>query len=191
MTSTVFYQDLLARLAVDLVAMVVLIGVLFFRIHRRIDLVAVYIACNVGLFSVLTVLATSQLSSAIGFGLFGVLSIIRLRSSEYDHIQISYFFMALATALVTAIDTHPIELSMVLVALLTVTMAVVDSNKLRHDAQDVLLTLDRVFNNAQDLHAHIEIVVGGRVISAKLRQVNYVAETTQVVVVFRPNIPTG
>ena len=92
MDYSILYWDIAERLAVDFVGINLMILGIYFRNYRRRDLAAVFITANLGLFSVLTVLATSTLSAAVGFGLFGVLSIIRLRSREFEHIEIAYFF---------------------------------------------------------------------------------------------------
>ena len=102
--------DGLLRGCLDLGTISVLALTLFQRRHQRQDLVAVFVAFNVGLFAVLTFLASSRLSAGVGFGVFGVLSIICLRSETYANIEIAYFFLALATALVNALPGRPLAL---------------------------------------------------------------------------------
>lgn len=187
MGTEVLYQDIAQRLAVDLLAMVVLVGVLFYRNYRRIDFVAVFMACNVGLFSVLTVLATSEISAAIGFGLFGVLSIIRLRSSEYNNIHIAYFFISIAIALVTSLETHPVEMSLALVALLVGVVAVLDSNKLRKKTYETDIVLDRVFDTESELRTHLENKLDCVIINMQINSLNYLNETSRVTINYQPN----
>jgi len=186
MDYSIFYWDIAERLAIDFVGINLMILGIYFRNYRRRDLAAVFITANLGLFSVLTVLATSTLSAAVGFGLFGVLSIIRLRSKEFEHIEIAYFFMALTMALITAIDTHPIQLSIALVGMLIIVMMLADSYRARNIHTDVNLTLGAVFESESELIAYIENKLNCKVNVVKTRSINYVSESTSVSVVYKP-----
>ena len=189
MLTEIVYQDIALRLLTDLIGMLVLVGALFYRNYRRIDFVAVFMACNIGLFSVLTVLASSEISAAIGFGLFGVLSIIRLRSSEYNNIHIAYFFISIAIALVTSLETHPLALSIVFVTLLVGVMAVFDAGSLRQQTSESELILDQLFVDQHILKAHLEKTLQCTVIEMQVNAINYLNETTRVTVSYRINKP--
>src|SRR3954470_6004115 len=116
--------DDLSRAGLDVVTLAALVG-LYYRRHRRQDLVAVYVAFNVGLFAILTFLAHSTLSAGVGCGVFGVLSIIRLRSEEYNNVEMAYFFLSLATALVNALPGRPFLMSLAMDIAILMTMLVV------------------------------------------------------------------
>ena len=96
--------SLLARLALDLLAVSALVYGLFLPRHRRVDLVVVYALFNIGLFLALVVISAGEVSMGVGFGLFAVLSIVRLRSEPFSNRELAYFFVALVLALVCAID---------------------------------------------------------------------------------------
>ena len=178
------YLDLLSRLAVDLLGSLLLIAI-YFRNYRRLELAAVFMAANVGLFAVLSVLATSVLSAAVGFGLFGILSIIRLRSETYEHVEIAYCFMALAVSLITAIDTHPVELSIGLVLLLVLVMFIFDNNRFRRAIGHSQITLGRIYSGPAEVKAALAEKLAADVLWFKVTSVNFVNETTSVSVVYR------
>ena len=96
--------SLLARLALDLLAVAALVYGLFLPRHRRMDLVVVYALFNIGLFLALVVISAGEVSMGVGFGLFAVLSIVRLRSEPFSNRELAYFFVAIVLALVCAID---------------------------------------------------------------------------------------
>ena len=91
-----------AHLAIDVVAIGVLLYFIYYRRHRRRDLLMACISFNVALFLVVTVLAhgPTEVGVAAGIGLFGAVSLIRLRSEELSYIEVAYFFSALALALI-------------------------------------------------------------------------------------------
>ena len=93
-------MSLLAGLASDLAAIVLLAyGVYFRRYHRR-DLLLAYVALNVGVLAVTVLLTGAQDGIGLGLGLFGILSIIRLRSDQITQEEVAYYFVALALGLV-------------------------------------------------------------------------------------------
>lgn len=175
----------LPRLALDVVAISILLFGLFHRNYRRPDLAAVYLACNVGLFSVLTVLSFSPLSSAVGFALFGVLSIIRLRSFEYGHIQIAYFFISLSIALICAIDLVGLSLPATLVGFVLLAMALVDSKKFRNTSENAVIVLDTAIPDPVKLSTHLSQLLDAEIIHMKIAGVNLLQETTTVDVTYR------
>lgn len=175
------------RALIDLASIAILLLVLFYRNHKRADLVAVYLACNIGLFSVLTVLSFSPLSSSIGFALFGVLSIIRLRSVQFETIEIAYFFIALALALTSAIDLNSVKLPMALNALMLAVMAVVDLKSFRGRGVHTEMIIDLVITDAHELKNYLEQTRHLNVLKCEIRMINYLQETTLASVVLRPS----
>ena len=175
----------LYRFCLDLVT-IGAISTMFLHRHRRSDLFAVYVAFNVGLFAVLTFLSNDSLSAGVGFGVFGVLSIIRLRSEAYANIEIAYFFLALATALVNALPGRPLSLSVALDVALFLTLYFVDSPALAAAATSTLVVLDRVHPTTDALQADLAARMGVEVLDSKVLEVDYVRETTRLEVRHRP-----
>ncbi len=182
----------LLRLCLDLATISVLALALFQRRHSRHDLVAVYVSFNVGLFAVLTFLSSSQISAGVGFGVFGVLSIIRLRSETYANVEIAYFFMSLATALVNALPGRPLALSVGLDAAILLTLYFVDSPSLREATFTSLVVLDRVHVGDEALHRDLSARLAADVLGTKVLEVDYVRETMRVEVRHRRvPVPVG
>lgn len=184
-TSGPDFAIILPRLALDLVSISILLFGLYIRTHKRHDIAVVYLACNVGLFSVLTILSFSPLSSSIGFALFGVLSIIRLRSFEYTHQEIAYFFVALSIALVSAIDLESLALPGLLIALLLILVGVADISADRHPVISMVVILDRCHTDETVLQEHLTKLVPGEVVSYSVVAKNALQETTTVNVLYR------
>lgn len=177
--------DGLYRFCLDL-GTITAIGAMFLRRHTRPDLFAVYVSFNIGLFAVLTLLSNDSLSAGVGFGVFGVLSIIRLRSEAYANIEIAYFFLALAAALVNALPGRLLALSMALDAAVFLTLYFVDSPVLSNAATTSLVVLDRVHASGDALQADLRHRMATEVLSTKVLEVDYVRETTRVEVRHRP-----
>lgn len=178
--------DALPRLAIDLVALAALTGGLFQPRHRRMDLVVVYVLFNVGLFLVLLVLVGAHVSLGVGIGLFAVLSIVRLRSEPYAHRELAYFFVALALALVCAVDLGDLAVTAALATLLLVAAWAVDHPRLGTASQRTEVTLELVLTDPAALRARLEERLRARVLAVAVLEVDWVRETTRVEVRHQP-----
>jgi hypothetical protein len=174
--------EVLIRLAIDLLAIAVLAYGLYYRRHRRRDMFVVLVLFNVGLFVALQAIVGGEISVAVGFGLFAVLSIVRLRSEQFDFDEMGYFFLALVLALVSGLEGGGAALSAILTAVLLLVALVVDHPRLVRPTRRTELVLERVFPDEDVLVRHVEQRLGARVAELSVREIDYVRETTRVVV---------
>ncbi|MCM0620643.1 DUF4956 domain-containing protein [Nocardioides bruguierae] len=178
----------LPMLAIDLVAVLALVGLFLLR-HRRPELAGAYLAVNVGVLAVTAVLADSTVGAGLGLGLFGVLSIIRLRSTELAHHEIAYYFAALTLGLVAGVAGTPSVLVVGLMAAVLVALWVGDHPRLAPEARTQEMVLDRAWTDMAGLTAHLEGLLGAEVLDARVTSTNLVNDTTTVTVRHRPAGP--
>jgi Domain of unknown function (DUF4956) len=175
-------------LGIDLVAILLMAYVLYFRRHWRADLLLSYVTLNIGIFVVMSLLSTVRVDIAVGFGLFAILSIIRLRSSAVTQQEVAYYFVALVMGLVNGMDVADRVLVIVLNVLLLVTMAVVDSKPLRDRSRRVDVQLKRVYDSDAALVADLERELGGRVVYHEVTEIDLGRQHTTVDVRYRPGV---
>ena len=171
--------ELAPRLALDLAAICLLAFGLSYRRQRRRDLVVVLTLVNVAVFLVVVVIAGGQLDASVGFGLFAVLSIVRLRSEPFSNAELGYFLIALALALVTAIDIGSLVLAAVLCAVALGAAALFDHPRLLRNSRQVTLTLEATFADHDALRRHVEERLNAEVIDLRICEVDYVREITR------------
>jgi hypothetical protein len=175
--------DLFRDLVLNLVAVVVLAYVIYFRRHRRRDLLLGYVALNVSLFAVAAALASSSpLNLGAAFGLFAVLSIVRLRSDEATQGEIGYTMAVLVLGLLNGLPGLQFEVKVLFAVLIVASMYVVDHPALlpplRH--QRFRVVLDAVYADPAALRAELERRLGGEVKHLIVQEVDYVRETMRV-----------
>lgn len=175
----------LLPIATDLAAVVVLAYVLYFRRHRRRDLMLSYFALNVGVLAVTMALGSVEVSIGLGMGLFGILSIIRLRSDQITQQEIAYYFTALALGLLAGLQPGPAWVAPALTALMLVVTAVVDSPRVASRTRRHTVTVDRAYGDEPRLVAHLERLLGGRVLRVEVLDLDLVRDTTLVDVRYR------
>ncbi|MGP9695394.1 DUF4956 domain-containing protein, partial [Brachybacterium sp. AOP25-B2-12] len=140
---------------------------------------------NVGVLAVSALLSNSAVTAGLGLGLFGVLSIIRLRSDELAQHEIAYYFAVLALGLIGGLGVSPLWLSAAFMALIVVTMAVVDHPSLFAGHRRQVIVVDRAIRDERTLRNHLEDLLGADVTAFTVLRTDLVTDTTTVDVRFR------
>lgn len=164
----------------DLIAILTLTYAVYFRRHRRREMLLAYIGLNVGVLAVTTVLATSTVGAGLGLGLFGVLSIIRLRSSELAQEEVAYYFAALALGLIAGLQPDPVWIAPVFSAALVLVMVLVDSNPVHARYRRQVIALDAVYPDEVQLIARLEELLGARVRTVIVQEIDLVRDMQRV-----------
>jgi hypothetical protein len=181
-------ETFLAHLAIDVVAIAVLLYFVYYKRHRRRDLLMACISFNVALFLVVTVLAhgPTEVGVAAGIGLFGAVSLIRLRSEELSYVEVAYFFSALALALINGFGFDNELTAALLSGILLVTVYAVDRVEPARDLRRIKLVLDSVYDDEALLRAELERRLNADIVEVSVREIDFVRETTQLEARYTP-----
>lgn len=171
-----------AMIAIDVVAVLVLVFALYFPRHGRRDMVVALLGINVGVLAVAKVLSESTVTAGLGLGLFGVLSIIRLRSQELDQEEVVYYFSALALGLLGGITVDPEWLAPSLMAAILAVMFIGDHPRLFAGTRSQIVTLDSAYASESELTARLEQLLDADIRRVKVKRLNLVDDTTVVAV---------
>jgi hypothetical protein len=180
------YGSFATNLGVDLVAILVMTYLLYFRRHWRSDLLLSYLALNMGIFVVMSVLGTVRIDIAVGFGLFAILSIVRLRSSAVTQQEVAYYFVALVLGLINGINVPDRTLLVAMNVLLLAIMLVFDSSLLRERSRRLEVNLKHVYIDEATLTAELERRLGGHVVYQEIERIDLVHDHLTVDVRLRP-----
>jgi hypothetical protein len=174
--------NLLVRATADLLTLLLLVGVLYRPQKSVPSMPLVLCALNIGLFTAVTAFIEvgDVVTGGLGFGLFALLSMLRLRSAAFTIKDVAYTFVVLIVGLVNAL---PIEDWMLIgaanVALILV-MAIADTRRTTKSTQVMRMRLDNVYVDPIVLRAELEHRLPVTIQSMRLRDVDYVRETTDV-----------
>jgi len=175
----------LTYIAMDLVAILVLVFGLYLPRHNRRDLVVAFLGVNVGVMAVSAALRDSAVTAGLGLGLFGVLSIIRLRSDELAQHEVAYYFSALALGLLGGVSVRPVWLSATLMVAILLALWAGDNPRLLSRSRRQLMVLDRAFDQEPAMIAHLEERLGAKVQGVTVQRVDHVNDATWVEVRFQ------
>jgi hypothetical protein len=174
--------DTLGRLGLDVVSMLLLVGWLYRRRIAAPEMALVFTALNVGLFAAVTTIGSGHFPTGIGFGLFGLLSLVRLRSAAFTLKDVAYTFVALVLALVNGLPERNLVLAVCLDALLLGAVWLVDESRTAQPTQSMRMVLDRALTQPAEVRAEVALRLGAAPISVAVEDVDYVRDTTRVVV---------
>ncbi|MEW2400037.1 DUF4956 domain-containing protein [Streptomyces sp. NPDC046862] len=172
--------DLAARVGLDVLAVLVLVGWLYRRRRHMPEMPLTLTALNVGLFAAMTAISAGKFPAGVGFGLFGILSLVRLRSAAFTVRDVAYTFIALVIALVNGLPQRETWVIVFLDILLLATVLVVDDPRSHQPSRTMKITLDRVYGSAEDVRADVAARVGAQPLSVEVEEIDYVRETTRV-----------
>lgn len=142
-------SSFVGRLGLDVVALLLLVGILHRRRSTLPEMALVLTSLNIGLFAAVTVIGTGDFPTGIGFGLFGLLSLVRLRSAAFTLKDVAYTFLALVLALVNGLPERNLGLVLGLNLVVLVAVWVTDDSRRQPPTRRVRVVLDRaVFDEA-------------------------------------------
>jgi len=169
-----------ARLGLDVLSMLVLVGVLYRRRAAAPEMTLVFTALNIGLFAAVSAIGSGDFPTGIGFGLFGLLSLVRLRSAAFTLKDVAYTFVALILALVNGLPERGFALVVALDVVLLVAIWLTDESRLTRPTRIVRLTLDRALTDAEEVGAAVRERTGIEPVGLTVDEVDFVRDTTRV-----------
>jgi hypothetical protein len=172
--------DLIARLGVDVLSLLILVGVLYRRRRSAPAMPLVFAALNMGLFAALTAISAGSFKAGIGFGLFGLLSLVRLRSAAFTLKDVAFTFIALVLALVNGLEQRELLLVGFLSSLLLVVVWIADDSRSEPATRVMRLTLDHLVLDPDQAQRELEDRLSATILNVVIDDVDFVRETTRV-----------
>lgn len=183
--------DTFIRFAINMAGMTTLVFGMYYRRYRDKDLVTAASMFNVFAFGVLTILSSVEFSVAAGFGLFAILALFTLRSEQISKIEITYFFGAIAVAVICSVQGTTLPVVGTVVAAILLGAYVLDHPRLLQSADGVKITLDKIdpdaLSNPERLRCDLSQRLGVEVMSFDIVALDYINDLARINVFFRKN----
>jgi hypothetical protein len=181
--------ELVARFAIDTVAITTLIFGMYYRRYRDKVLATTASMFNIFAFSVLTILSSVEFSIAAGFGLFAILALFSLRSEQIEKIEIAYFFGAIAIAVICSVLGTGLVFVLIIVTFVLASAWVLDHPKILQSASSAKITLDRIdphaLSNPEKMRHELSERLGVEVMNFQIVELNYVNDLARINVFYR------
>lgn len=177
------------RIALDLVAMTLLVFGLYYRRYRDKELVTAAALFNIFIFSVLTILSAVDFSVAAGFGLFAILALFTLRSEPLAKTEMTYFFGSVAIAVICSVQGSPLPFAAAIVTFLLLGAYVIDHPRMLQSVSGVKVALDQIdgelLSDPAAMRANLAARLKVEVLSFQILQLDYINDMVRLNVFFR------
>lgn len=181
--------ELAARFGIDILAMLILVFGLYYRRYRDKELVTAAALFNVFAFGVLTILGAVEFSVAAGFGLFAILALFTLRSEPISKIEITYFFGAIALAVITAVQGTQLPFVGIVAGLVVLGAWIFDHPRILASVDGIKVTLDKIDHDALSdpvrMRADLSKRLGVTVMSYQITALDYISDMARINVFYR------
>lgn len=181
--------ELVARFAIDVVAMLVLLFGMYYRRYHDKELVTAAALFNTFVFAVLTILSSVEFSVAAGFGLFAILALFTLRSEQISKIEITYFFGSVAIAVICSVHGTTIQFVAATAALMLLGAYILDHPRMLRSVDGIRITLDKIDAHALEdpraMRAGLVKRLGVEVTFYQILSFDYVNDTARINVFYR------
>lgn len=181
--------ELLARVAIDLAAMLLLVFGLYYRRYRDKELVTAAALFNVFVFAVLSVLSSVEFGLAAGFGLFAILALFTLRSEPIGKTEITYFFGSVAIAVICSIHGTTLAFVGAVVLIVLLGAYLIDHPRILRSVDGIKVTLDKIDGHALSdptaMRAELSQRLGVEVMSYQITALDYITDMARINVYYR------
>lgn len=92
------------RLLIDIISMLVIVRLIYFRIYRKKDYLFTFFLFNIIIFIITYLLNKVDMSMGAAFGLFAVFSMLRYRTEGISTKDMTYLFIVIAMGLICAVS---------------------------------------------------------------------------------------
>ena len=94
---------MLIRLLIDLSSVLLLVGFIYYPLHRQKDYMFTFFVFNLVIFIICLLLGASRIQMGFAFGLFALFSILRYRTILIPVKEMGYFFVCVAMGIFNAL----------------------------------------------------------------------------------------
>ncbi len=180
---------LLARLGIDLAAMLLLVFGLYYRRYRDKELVTAAALFNVFIFAVLTVLSKVEFGLAAGFGLFAILAMFTLRSEPIGKTEITYFFGSVAIAVICSVQGTTLPFVATVAVVVVLGAWAIDHPRVLQSVDGIRITLDKIEQHALSdptaMRRDLSQRLGVEVMSYQITALDYINDMARLHVFYR------
>lgn len=185
----VAHFDLLARFALNLTSMSVLVFVFYYPRYKHKETAIAAALFNVFAFAVLAILSSVEFSIAAGFGLFAILALFNLRSEQISKTDIAYFFGSISIAVITSVSGTSLGFVLSMLCMVLLAVYIIDHPRILRAASQMRVTLDSIppgfLHHREQLNRELSERLGIQVLSVRIIRVCYVTEVIEAEVDFR------
>jgi len=124
-----FSIDFFVRLAIDVLSMIILIRLIYYKVYGRRDFFFTFFMFNLIIF-IITVLLNSNAGFSLGaaFGLFAIFAMLRYRTEDISARDMTYLFMSITIGLISSINMGTMIEILIINGIILLTAFMIEGN---------------------------------------------------------------
>ncbi|MBD2703041.1 DUF4956 domain-containing protein [Spirosoma sp. BT702] len=186
-----FSTDFLVRIALDVLAVGLLIRLVYYRIYRRSDLFLTFFGFNFVIFLITYLLNQVQMSIGAAFGLFAVFSMLRYRTQGISAKDMTYLFMVISIGLISAISQGGWFALVCINGLILISVQLLEGNYFFKRELSKAINYDRIDHIRPEklpiLLAELQLRTGLPVHRVDMQSIDFVKGSVQLVMYYYAN----
>jgi hypothetical protein len=182
---------ILARFAIDLIFIFILIGIVYFRYSKKEKFLFTFFLIGIVVFFICSIMKGGDMGVALAIGLFAVFGILRLRTRNFGVKDMSYLFATIGMSVVNALGLLFLDLIGVVIINLVIIVAafilevVLQRNLFKkHSIRYSNIELLRP-ENKQQLLKDISALSGRDIFKVKILKIDYKKKSAQLDIFFK------
>jgi hypothetical protein len=184
--------DFILRLFINTCAVVLLIRFCYYKFSQHRANASSFILFGMGVFLVTSLLHSADVSMGFAFGLFAVFSMLRYRTESISIKEMTYLFLVIAIALLSAVSTlHPYELLTITLSICLMTY-VLETNLVLPSLDEIEIDYEKIeninTNRREELITDLKMRTGLDVQQIEILSIDFLRDSSRLKVQFKPTI---
>lgn len=184
--------DFILRLFINTFAVVLLIRFCYYKFSQHRANASSFILFGMGVFLVTSLLHSADVSMGFAFGLFAVFSMLRYRTESISIKEMTYLFLVIAIALLSAVSTlNPYELLIITLSICLMTY-LLETNIVLPSLDELEIDYEKIeninTNRREELIADLKMRTGLEVQQVEILSIDFLRDSSRLKVQFKPAI---
>ncbi|MDP5131044.1 MAG: DUF4956 domain-containing protein [Paraglaciecola sp.] len=179
------------KLVINILSIAVLCYGCYYRLHKNSEVAGSFLLFGIGIFIITNLLHGVDMSMEFAFGLFAVFTMLRYRTDAISIKEMTYLFLVIAIALLTAVSNLAIIELVLLNGLICVAAFVIDMRFLRSRYLTQTVSYERIENikpqNKALLIADLYQRTGLQVIEVDILHIDFLKDTAELQLTYLPS----
>ena len=182
--------DFILRLIINTLSVVLLIRFCYYKFSQHRANASSFMLFGMGVFLVTSLLHSADVSMGFAFGLFAVFSMLRYRTESISRKEMTYLFLVIAIALLSAVSTmKPYELFTITLSICLVTY-LLETNLVLPSLDEIEIDYEKIENintqRQQELIQDINLRTGLDVQQVEILSIDFLRDSARLKIHFSP-----
>jgi len=182
---------ILLRFAINLVFLIVLIGIIYFRYSKKEKFLFTFFLIGIIVFLVCSIMKEFDIGIGMAFGLFAIFGILRLRTRNFGVKDMAYLFTTIGISVINALGMLVLPFIGILIINIIVLLStlILEEVLIRNMFQKHTILYDNLelLNpaNRQKLLKDVSARTGQKVFKVKIRKTDFKKEVAELDIFFK------